>query len=223
MHNGFFYSWEKMFSEKHIDLREYVAAGRGELFAYPSLEDITAAVTFSFVRGLTSRTLKGRIFSPRNEPVVVFARTEYGFGSEGFLFAASSTFEIYCERVQEEFKVMFNREWLGRILPVGQILTTSDQMIGQAYHPSTDSLTIGPLRFRAGNNYFPFYINNRTIANIWVSPDFSDQHPGAEIAVNENGYGQPIVQLFEKPSAEEEKWLTVFAVLEVAFWGHSMI
>jgi hypothetical protein len=212
-----------MFSEKHLELLSYVNANRGGLAPWQSPPQLSVSARYSFVKGFTARTLKGTIFSQENTPLVTFARTESGWGSDGFLFAASSAFEMYCERTGEEFKVMFNREWLGRISPTGQMITVHGQTIGQAMHPPTSSLTIGSIvRFRNSKTSFPFYINNRVIASISVSPDFSEQ-TDATFAVNENQFGQPIVQLYEQPTPEEEKWLTVFAVLEVAFYGHSMI
>jgi hypothetical protein len=209
-----------MFTADHIEFLGYVNAKRGSLAQWKSVDDVTAQVTFSYQKGFTARELKGTIYSGAREPVITFARQEHGWGSDGFLFAASSSFEIYVEHSKGEFRIMYNREWLGRTTQMGHLVKVDETVIGQAYHPYDDTVSFGDLvHVRKSSRSYPFYINNRVLADIMV---FS---PGGDtlLSINENGIGQRIVRLYDEPRVEEEKWLIVYAILEVVFHGYDMM
>jgi len=185
--------------------------------------DVSAAMQFHYVKTF-SRKLLGTIYSPERNAIIAFDRVERGFAANGYMFAASTAFELYFEINGDEFAIMYNGQWFGRISKVGHIINAQGNIIGQAVHPEKVAINIGRIEFRQGENKFPLFINGRVLATIWVSPDYSGNPIGdMSIIFNENNWGQSIVQLHEQPREDEERWLCVFATLEVAFHGHWLI
>ena len=185
--------------------------------------DVSAAMQFNYVKAF-SRKLWGTIYSPERNAIIAFDRVERGFASNGYMFAASTAFELYYEINVDEFAIMYNGQWFGRITKAGHIINAQGQTIGQAVHPEKVAFNIGRIEFRTGENKFQLFINGRVLATIWVSPDYSGNPIGdMSIIFNENNWGQSIVQLHDQPTEDEERWLSVFATLEVAFHGHWLI
>jgi hypothetical protein len=209
-------------SEK-FSMQEQVRAMVPSLAPWKDATQITAAMLFQWSKG-TSNTLTGKIYSEERTPIIAFDRVERGFAANGWMFAASTAFELYFEIRVDEFTIMYNREWLGHVNRQGYILNTRQEIIGQAVHPPKVSFNAGPFYFRTGDNKFPLYMNGRVLATIWVSPNYSDAMGGGlSILFNENNWGQSIIELHDRPTPEEEKWLCAFGTLEVAFHGHWLI
>lgn len=216
---------EEVKSEKFA-MQEQVRAMVPSLAPWKDATQITAAMLFQWSKG-TSNTLTGKIYSENREPIIAFDRVERGFAANGWMFAASTAFELYFEIRVNEFTVMYNREWLGHIDKAGYILNTRHEVIGQAVHPPKISLHVNQFYFRTGDHKFPLYINGRVLATIWVSPNYSDaaqqMSGGLSFIFNENNWGQPIIELHDRATPEEEKWLCALGTLEVAFHGHWLI
>lgn len=209
--------------DEKFSMQEYVRSRVPSLVPWKSYCEISAAMEFQYMKGM-SNTLRGKIYSPDRDAILAFDRVERGFAANGYMFAASTAFELYFDIRVNEFSVMYNREWLGEIKSSGHILNTRGEVIGQSLHPPKVSFSINQFHFRTGNNSFPLYMNGRVLATIWVSPNYSEQHGGGLAWIfNENNWGQPILQLHDTPTPEEEKWLCAFGTLEVAFHGHWLI
>jgi hypothetical protein len=188
-----------------------------------SYQDITSAMMFKYKMGM-SNTLKGKIYAPDQKPIVAFDRVERGLAANGYMFAATSEFNVYFDIKVNEFKIKFNDVWLGHISKTGKIRDTTGKEIGSAQHPIKASFNIAMFKYRSGDNKFPLHMNGRLLASIWVAPNYSEGAPSSiSLIFNENNWGQPILQLHDQPTKEEEKWLTSLAILETAFHGHWLI
>lgn len=209
--------------DEKFSMQEQVRSKVPSLDVWRSSADVSAAMQFQYVKGISNK-LWGTIYSPDRKPIIAFDRVERGFAANGYMFAASTAFELYFDIRVNEFSIMYNREWLGEIKSTGHILNVHGMVIGQALHPQKVSFNIGAIGFRTGNNSFPLFLNGRVLATIWVAPDYSN-HPsgGMSFMFNENNWGQPVIQLHDQPTSEEEKWLCALATLEVAFHGHWLI
>lgn len=185
-----------------------------------SYKDITSAMTFKSVKGSTNK-LTGKIHAPNQEAIIAFDRVERGLTAKGYLFASSSSFDLYFAINQRHFQIKFNNEYLGEVLTSGDILNRDKKRIGHAKHPLKVSGSIGPLDFRKGGKQFPLEMNGRKLATINVSPNYTKMS-GSSIGLvfNENNWGQPILEMHDEPDGEEEKWLIALAILETAFHGH---
>ena len=188
-----------------------------------SYQDITSAMMFKYKTGITN-TLKGKIYAPDQKPIVAFDRVERGMAANGYMFAATSEFNIFFEIKVNEFKIKFNNEWLGHVGKSGKISDTTGKEIGNALHPIKVSFNVAIFKFRSGDNKFPLHMNGRHLASIWVAPNYSEDTPSSlSLIFNENNWGQPILQMHDQPTKEEEKWLISLAILETAFHGHWLI
>ncbi|MEO0404756.1 MAG: hypothetical protein AAF193_07795 [Bacteroidota bacterium] len=184
--------------------------------------DITSAMMYTYVKGFSNK-LKGKIFSPNRNAIVVFDRVERGMAANGYMYASSTDFDIFYEINVDQFKIKFNDELLGEIRKSGDIIVNGAK-IGNAKHPPKASFSVSFVRFRSGDNKFPLHMNGRHLATIWVAPNYSDHsHVSMQFIFNENNYGQPILEMHDKPTPEEEKWLLSLAILETAFHGHWLI
>ena len=86
---------EEVKSEKFA-MQEQVRAMVPSLAPWKDATQITAAMLFQWTRS-TSSTLTGKIYSEDQRPIIAFDRVERGFGANGWIFAASTAFELYFE------------------------------------------------------------------------------------------------------------------------------
>ncbi|MGB0806328.1 MAG: hypothetical protein ACPGRC_06520, partial [Salibacteraceae bacterium] len=123
-----------------------------------------------------------------------------------------------------EFTVKYNGDILGEIKKNGNIYSANGTEIGNAKHPIKASFNIAAVSWRSGDNKFPLQMNGRHLATIWVAPNYSEQ-PTSNLSVifNQNNWGQPILEMHDTPTPEEEKWLIALSVLEISFHGHWLI
>jgi len=199
-------------TEKKADLTPW------KLYSY---RDIVSAMLYKYEPGDTNR-LEGMLFALDKKPIVAFERSEEGFRSKGFLSAHTSEVDLFYELRPNEFVIEYNNELLGRIEKTGTIYDHKEEVIGNAIHPPKISFDIAGYKHRAGENFYKLYLNNRILAHIWIPPNYSDEEAPRtlEKIFEDNIWGLPILEMIDKPSKEEEKWLLAMAVFEVAYHAH---
>ena len=181
---------------------------------------VTSAMQYTYKK-TTSVYIKGKVFSPERKPIIAFDRVERGLTGAGYLIAASSSFSLWIDFDDRYMKYTLNGELLGEVLPSGDLVNANGEKIGSAYHPTKVSFYVANFTFRSGDNFFPLALNGRTLANIYVAPNYGAENPASmEVIFNQNQWGLPILHLLEKPTEEEERWLMALAVTEIALHGH---
>ena len=207
------------------EMRDRISAKKADLETWEgkSYKDVTSAMQYQRKK-TTTNYLKGIVYSPDRKPIVAFDRVERGLTAKGYMYASTKQDDLFFEFDDCYFKFFFNGDLLGEVKCSGEIFDSHGKAIGKAKHPTKVSFNISMFRFRSGDNKFPLQLNGKHLANIWVAPNYGEQgSTNLELIFNENQWGQPIIELLEEPSPEEEKWLLSFAIFEIAFHGHWLI
>lgn len=212
-------------AKEQQEMRNRIAAKKDELetLSGPEYLNVTSAMKYLWKK-TTTNYFKGTVYSPERRPIVTFDRVERGLTAKGYMYASTKQTDLFFEFDDCYYKFFYEGEALGEVKCSGDIVNANGAVIGYAKHPTKVSFNVGAFRFRKGDNKFPLTLNGRHLANIWVAPNYGEQgNSGLEIIFNENGWGQPIIDIIDQPTKEEEKWLLSFAVFEIAFHGHWLI
>lgn len=189
-----------------------------------SYNDITGVMTYNYQYGMSNK-LTGKVYSPDRQPIIAFDRVERGFKANGYLFASSTDFDLFFDVRVTEFTIKYNGELLGELTKTGDILDATGKVIGVYKHPPKMSVSFMGVNYRSGDSSFPLIMNGRKLATIWVSPQYSESnfYHSLDVMYNEHNFGQPLLDVEDMATPEEEKWLTALATLEIAFHGHWLI
>jgi hypothetical protein len=189
---------------------------------------VTDAMAFNYIKGVTYSKLSGAIFNENRKPIVAFERIERGGHTKGHMYAMTKKQEFYFDFTGLEATFYCNGKLLGRFDKSGTIYDANDNTIGHAKHPikaSFDLQLFKTTHHRLGEGLFPLTLNGRQLATINVAPNYDDikYNPSVENVFENLGFGTPIITLIDTPTAEEETWLLAFAIYETAFHGHWLI
>ena len=188
-----------------------------------SYTDISSWMEYKFSKGM-ARRLVGTVYSLDKKPIMAFSRVERGFNSDGYFFVGSTNFNLAFEVKDDNIDIVLNQQSLGRITKSGDLFNNQGELIGNAKHPAKIALNSSGLRYRFGETTYNVQLHNKDIATIFVAPNYADYAESlSSVNINENAVGQPIIQLLQEPSPEEEKWLLAIAIIEIVHHGHWMI
>ncbi|QHI35069.1 hypothetical protein IMCC3317_04150 [Kordia antarctica] len=212
------------------EMRANVEKKRKELHPHKAAlySQVTDAMVFNYIKAVTYNKLSGVILNEKHKPIVSFERIERGLHTKGHMGAMTKKQTFYYDFTDLEATFYCDDMLLGRFDKTGTIYDATDKVIGHAKHPmkaSFDLQLFTSSQHRLGEDFFPLTLNNRQLATINVAPNYDDiKHVSSVKTVFEElGFGTPIITLTDTPTAEEENWLTAFAIFETAFHGHWLI
>lgn len=171
---------------------------------------VTNAMTFERVADIRSITIAGLLHTTQQKPIVAFERVERGLNVKGQLVAMTKKHEILYEFLGENSTVFFDDTLLGSWDKSGKLLNADKKVIGHLKISEDTKILV---------------LNERTLATIQKAPSYDTISNTTEVShiFEELKLGTSLLSLHEKPTLEEEKWLTALAIFEITFYGNTTV